>query len=538
MKSNFADNLKKLRKENNLSQEQLADKLGVSRQSVSKWESLAAYPEMDKVLQLCNMFNLNIDELLNQNISEIKEEEESKNRVNKYIDDFLEYIKKSVKMFFSMTFFEKCKCIFEQLIIILILFIISIILGGILTSAITSLLNLLPNIVNTIIYGILKGIYIFIYLVFTIIIVIYIFKIRYLDYYEFATSEELNNIEIKNEEKNTNNKKYIEKKIIIRDQEHPEYKFVNILLKGLLLMVKFFALIIFITSAVTFICLMIGLMISLYHITIHKIFIGITSTIVSLLVINTIFLILFYTFIFDKKIPIKKLFITFMISLVICGLGIGQIFICSLNFKYDNKEYINNKQLVKEIPYNDKLDIISWDGNYTYEVDNNLIDKVKITIKYNKKTSNVKIYESSENEISIDYTTEINSFKKVYKELIKELKNNTLTTIDINSPEIIITTNESNIKNIINNKTKNKMSYLEIKDNKYFLTLDEENYDDENEHILCYQKDGYYNQCVIVNLDFGNIDDFSFDQDILNYDKNKYTCEKNNDYYECEKIEN
>ena len=37
MKSNFADNLKKIRKENNLSQEQLADKLGVSRQSVSKW---------------------------------------------------------------------------------------------------------------------------------------------------------------------------------------------------------------------------------------------------------------------------------------------------------------------------------------------------------------------------------------------------------------------------------------------------------------------------------------------------------------------
>ena len=36
---NLGDNLKKIRKENNLSQEQLAEKLGVSRQSVSKWES-------------------------------------------------------------------------------------------------------------------------------------------------------------------------------------------------------------------------------------------------------------------------------------------------------------------------------------------------------------------------------------------------------------------------------------------------------------------------------------------------------------------
>ena len=36
---NLSDNLKRIRKENNLSQEQLADKLGVSRQAVSKWES-------------------------------------------------------------------------------------------------------------------------------------------------------------------------------------------------------------------------------------------------------------------------------------------------------------------------------------------------------------------------------------------------------------------------------------------------------------------------------------------------------------------
>lgn len=70
---NLSDNLKRIRKDNNLSQEQLADKLNVSRQSVSKWESGAAYPEMDKVLQICKMFNLNIDELLNQDIKQVNE---------------------------------------------------------------------------------------------------------------------------------------------------------------------------------------------------------------------------------------------------------------------------------------------------------------------------------------------------------------------------------------------------------------------------------------------------------------------------------
>ena len=107
MNSNFAENLRRIRKENNLSQEQLADKLGVSRQSVSKWESQQAYPEMDKVIQMCNMFNLNIDELLNKDIKEVKEEKESKNIINKYLDDFLNFVTKTINMFASMTASQK-----------------------------------------------------------------------------------------------------------------------------------------------------------------------------------------------------------------------------------------------------------------------------------------------------------------------------------------------------------------------------------------------------------------------------------------------
>ena len=101
---NLADNLKKIRKDNNLSQEQLAEKLNVSRQSVSKWESGLSYPEMDKVIQICNLFNLNINELINENISEVNEVKESQNRTNKYISSFFDYITKVVDMFSSMKF--------------------------------------------------------------------------------------------------------------------------------------------------------------------------------------------------------------------------------------------------------------------------------------------------------------------------------------------------------------------------------------------------------------------------------------------------
>ena len=53
-----------LRMSANISQEQLAEKMEVSRQSVSKWETDQAFPQIDKVLQLCEIFNITADELL------------------------------------------------------------------------------------------------------------------------------------------------------------------------------------------------------------------------------------------------------------------------------------------------------------------------------------------------------------------------------------------------------------------------------------------------------------------------------------------
>ena len=60
----FGEKLSKLRKENNYTQEQLADILNVSRQSVSKWESDTAYPETDKLICLARLFECSTDYLL------------------------------------------------------------------------------------------------------------------------------------------------------------------------------------------------------------------------------------------------------------------------------------------------------------------------------------------------------------------------------------------------------------------------------------------------------------------------------------------
>ncbi len=65
----FGENLQFLRKRMGLTQEDLADKMEVSRQSVSKWESNSAYPEMDAILRLCNLFSCDMDTLLRGDVS-------------------------------------------------------------------------------------------------------------------------------------------------------------------------------------------------------------------------------------------------------------------------------------------------------------------------------------------------------------------------------------------------------------------------------------------------------------------------------------
>ena len=60
----FNDNLNKYRKQKGLSQEELAFRLGVSRQSVSKWESGQSTPELERIIEIADLFGISLDELI------------------------------------------------------------------------------------------------------------------------------------------------------------------------------------------------------------------------------------------------------------------------------------------------------------------------------------------------------------------------------------------------------------------------------------------------------------------------------------------
>ena len=330
---NLSENLKKIRKKNNLSQEQLAEKLGVSRQSVSKWESGQAYPEMDKMLQLCEMFNLNIDDLLNQDIKDVNSKKKSRIKVNKYIDSFLDFITKTTKIFGAMSFKEKVKCIFEQIFIIAILVILSAVICEILHSIMNSLISFLPWSIYYYIDRIWDAILKLGLIVIGSVVVLHIFKIRYLNYYEVVHEDE----EVKNESVEENaHLKLTEPKerIIIRDPKHSEYGFIKGLLRMFVLIIKVFALFAGIMFICSLICFVAALVLSFMITKTGTLFIGILITLIAAIAINIVFLIVIYQFITGRENDGKRGAIVFLVSLLMIGVGIGLMVHGAANIEY------------------------------------------------------------------------------------------------------------------------------------------------------------------------------------------------------------
>lgn len=81
---NFSVKLRQLRKEKRMSQEQIAEILNISRQSVSKWESGKSYPELDKLIVLSDLFEVTLDDL-------IREKEKTNNNNNHFNADDIDY---------------------------------------------------------------------------------------------------------------------------------------------------------------------------------------------------------------------------------------------------------------------------------------------------------------------------------------------------------------------------------------------------------------------------------------------------------------
>ena len=88
----FAEKLKSMRKQSGMSQEKLAEKIGVSRQAITKWENNSGIPDIENMLALSSLFNVSVDELLSNEKIEKKQDDYLYESVTEYdIDNIKRY---------------------------------------------------------------------------------------------------------------------------------------------------------------------------------------------------------------------------------------------------------------------------------------------------------------------------------------------------------------------------------------------------------------------------------------------------------------
>ncbi len=487
----FGDKLIFLRKKNGLSQEELASKLNVSRQSVSKWESNNTYPETDKIVQICNLFDCSMDDLINEDITDISSiERKEKSNFNISMDSLLEFITKTVNMFASMKFSSGFKCVVELFIMIMVFGIIGAIGVNISASFICRLISFVPNYTLNIIENMVSAILSIAWFVLTVIVIVHTFKIRYLDYYDQLVNDRVGDDK---KEKQVKKKEVISEKdsspkIVIRDSSQQPFAFLSGLSKFVIWCIKFFVAWILLGFLATLFALVICLVIFVPLSFCSQIFLGLVIGTVAAIVINLLIIIGLVYFIINKKTNIKLLMIIFISAVVIAGIGAGISVVGLKNIEFiDNYEMLEKESFEEKINYQDDLLIIN-DGHNKYEfiVDDNLIDnEIYLSTDYDKKIGEVNFHKINlygMTSYSVYYKNRMN-FKYFYELFINDLKNNIIRSYDhMYIKEIRIKASSQTINKLLNNISKVYLYDQKVTDKGYLITNIVDRIDEENSY--------------------------------------------------------
>lgn len=449
---------------------------------------------MDKVLQLAQMFHLNVDDLLNQDIGEINSEKQSKTAMNKYIDDFLSFITKTVDMFSSMKWKDRIQCIIEQILIVCALAIILSIIGGIGNSILTGFTHILPTHIKMIIHSILESIYLIISFILVMILLIHIFKTRYLDYYIIVKEEKKEEIihtdkkkkqEIEKEEvveeDDDKHTIYLEKKkekVVIRDPKHSEYKFISGMMRGLLWCIKGIVLLFIFSLCCILIGFIITLVMSFLIMKTGIFFVGILTTILACIMITVLFLVIALNFILNRKNKKKMILIAFITSVILMGFGSGLTVIGFTEFDYiddiEDKVYKEDELI---IPMQD--DLIIYDLYYYH---NNSItyieeDREDIRISY-KHTDyyNLSYEKYNSNQLELYLTNTDSNILKTARDWLEDINNKKI--INYGKSRIYLYASKENLEKLKQNRNK----YFEERreSSNYYDRLYEQNIEYEN----------------------------------------------------------
>ena len=448
----FASNLQKLRKRENMSQEALAERLDVTRQSVSKWESGASYPEMDKLISICKIFNVDMDTLVNGDVLEEKtQEKETVINTKDLLDKFNTLMKKIVCLFESMSFKE----IIEFLVTVFLLIII-IIVGTIPKDIIENLIG------TNLLYGItyvgpaLNTIFTFIidilYSVFSIVIFIYVLKIKYLDRIKIKEDTD-KEIVVKEKEKRVEEVE----KVIIKDTN--SNSLTRTLAKIIIYIIKFFVVLFLFAPLICIVVLAVMLGFEVLFVIKGFPLIGILLWTIAGLIISALCFEVPLNFVINHKNNYKRVMITLLISLIIIIIGsiIFAFEFFSLTYVDSLPIDVKTKEITETLPMSNDFKTIGYYHNdIEYVVDDSLTDRVEITVTYYDYliNNNVEIDVHDSNLlVYIDSPKEF-SFKESLDKISDDIKDGIIYNYDkLYEYKVTIKTSNNNI-NIIKNNNK------------------------------------------------------------------------------------
>ena len=390
----FCDKLQKIRKENNITQEQLADKLDVSRQAVSKWESGLAYPDTEKLIQISKIFKVSLDDLINDNKDTSKTKNNQKFNFIETFNLIFEEIRKVFAMFFSMKFMEKIKFLLEMALVVLAIFLTASLINEVILSIIRRIFAFLPyqayNVIDYLVYTILYvG-----WIILGVMFFIKVLKVRYLDYYVIIEDDTVNKQVVEEPIKELKDNKDI--KVVIRDPEHSSFSFFKKVWNLFTVLLRIFCVFLAIPIVFGFILFLGLFVISLSYIVSGLFFNGISIALFGMLLFIFLLLEFIYNVIFNLKNNYKKYFIIFIASISLIGIGGGLSFISFSSFTpYSVEELSVNKDTI-ELDMRDNL-LFYAVNNISDDkiiIDNNL-DNIKVDlITYGKSKANFYTFDT------------------------------------------------------------------------------------------------------------------------------------------------
>ena len=450
---NFASNLQKLRKIENMSQEALAEKLDVTRQSVSKWESGATYPEMDKLIAICKIFNIDMDTLVNGDVDIDSPDKEATINTKDILDKFNTLMKKIVCLFESMSFKE----IIEFLVTVFLLVII-IIVGTIPKDIIENLIgtNLLEGItyVGPTLNTLFRLIVDILYSVFAIVIFAYVLKIKYLDRIKIKEDTD-KEIVAKVKEKRVEEVE----KVIIKDNSSNSNSLTRLLAKIIIYIIKFFVVLFLFAPLICIVVLAVMLGFEVLFVIKGLPLVGILLWTIAGIIISALCFEVPLNFVINHKNNYKRVMITLLISLVIIIIGsiIFAFEFFSITYVNELPKDVKTKEISETLLMTNDFKTIGYYYNdIEYVVDDSLTDEIEVDVTYYDYLidNNIEIEVHNNNLlVYIDSPKEF-SFKEALDKVSKDIKDGKIYNYDkLNEYKVTIKTSSNNI-NIIKNNNK------------------------------------------------------------------------------------